>query len=316
MEKLPISVLIPTMNRLQTLERTLQSYLNKKYIPSQIVVIDQSKDAEVSKEIKKLVIGFREKSEIIYEYQEIPSLTKARNRAIQFAKEEIIICSDDDIDVYEDTLKNIFELMRNSKLALIAGIDDNSAGSITNIGYLLGTKSFKNRKIGHVTWSMLGRYPDVIQGEINTQWAMGYFFVIRKSLMDKWKICWDEKLTGYAYAEDLDFSFGYYKNAKLENLKCVLNEKVRVRHLVSQEYRTPSKKSTYMYVINRAYLSSKHQMGEKSKIAMGWCDFWRVVERWVKKENQKDLIDAIRCKNKHYKEIKEGIFKCLEEETL
>ena len=41
---LPISVLIPTMNRPDSLERTLKKYICAKYIPAQIVVVDQSEE--------------------------------------------------------------------------------------------------------------------------------------------------------------------------------------------------------------------------------------------------------------------------------
>ena len=40
----PISVLIPTMNRPEALKRTIQSFLNGTAIPSQIIVVDQSRE--------------------------------------------------------------------------------------------------------------------------------------------------------------------------------------------------------------------------------------------------------------------------------
>ena len=287
-----ISLLIPTMNRPDTLKKTLDGYMLGSVIPSQIVVVDQSQDVVVANEVAALVKEYQKKTEIVYIFQKIPSLTKARNTAMRYAMHEIIICSDDDVDVYSNTLENIVEIMQKEKIAMIAGIDDNASKSKSNIGYLLGTKSFKNRKIGHITMSMLGRYPDKIVGQIPTQWAMGYFFVIRKSLINQWDLSWDEKLVSYAYAEDLDFSFSYYKKAKEEGYQSVLDERVRVKHLVSKEYRIPSKKSTYMYVINRAYLSYKHKMGIKSQIALNWCNFWRLLERILKRENPRDFLEA------------------------
>jgi Predicted glycosyltransferases len=261
-------------------------------IPSQIVIVDQSTEQKNREQIKYLVESYKTVIQIIYLYQELPSLTKARNNAIKEAVYDIIICSDDDIDVYNDTLHNLFTLAQNPQIAMMAAIDINSLKKSSYLSYLCGTKSFKNRKIGHVTLSMLGRYPDKIIGEIETQWAMGYFFVIRKSLIETWKLSWDEKLTGYAYAEDLDFSYRYYNKAKENGMRCILSDKIRVSHLVSNEYRTPSKTSTYMYVINRAYLSYKHHMGLKSLFAMGWCDFWKLIQRILKNENIIDLISA------------------------
>ena len=296
------------MNRPETLKNTLDSFFDGDVIPSQVVVVDQSNTKEVRNKIVETINNYNEMANMVYVYQSYPSSTKARNSALALAKEEIIVFSDDDVEIYEDTLKNVVDIMQRQNIAMIAGIDDNMSPTSSNVGYLFGTKSYINRKIGHVTLSMLGRYPDNIKGEIETQWAMGYFFVVRKSLLDKWNIRWDENLTSYAYAEDLDFSFSYYKKAIKENLKCVLNEKVHVKHCVSNEYRTPSKKSTYMYVINRYYLSFKHNMGFKSRLAMRWCNMWRLMEKALKHEAPFDMLNAIKHLNKNKNDIKMGIF--------
>ena len=56
---LPITVLIPTMNRPQTLKRTLNKYLDSECLPAQIVVVDQSTSEEIAAEIKRLVEEIR-----------------------------------------------------------------------------------------------------------------------------------------------------------------------------------------------------------------------------------------------------------------
>lgn len=310
MNVLPISVLIPTMNRPETLKRTLDTYTQADRAPSQIVVVDQSQDTETAKEIEKIVKSF-EGIDTVYVYQETPSLTAARNNALKYAKEEIIVCSDDDVDVYKDTLYNVYRVMSDESVSMIAGLDDKSGGKNGSIGYLLGTRSFKKRRIGHVTLSMLGRFPDEVKGQVDTEWAMGFFFSVKKSLIMKWNLRWDENLTSYAFSEDLDFSYAYFKNSRQENLRCVFDETVHVNHMVSREYRVPSKKSTFMYVINRYYLSYKHNMGLKSRLAMKWCNFWRLIEKILRKEKPGDFINAQRCLRKNIKKVKSGEIKDL-----
>ena len=304
---LPISVLIPTMNRAESLKRTLLSYLSADYVPDQIVVVDQSKDEKSKNVVGGLTTAFPE-VDIKYVYQEVPSTTQSRNTAIKCAKNEILVFSDDDIDVYTDTLNKLYDLMNGDEIAMLAGINDEEKGRSSSIGFFWGTKSFFKRHKGYVTKSMLGRYPDRVVGRIETEWAMGFFFSVKKSLLERWGISWDEKMTSYAYAEDLDLTYSYYKKAKKEGLKCLLDEDIHVRHLVSKEYRVPTIKSTYAYVLNRAYLSYKHNMGLGSRIAMAWCDFGRIIEKTIKKEKPEDLISARRYLRKHKKEIKQGIF--------
>lgn len=306
MEVLPVSVLIPTMNRPQSLLRTLKGYLDAEFVPSQIVLVDQSQDPEVAAQTKQLSQDLSGSTEITYVFQATPSMTGARNRAYAYAREEIVICSDDDIDVYPETIKNAYDIMCDPAVALIAGIDDNTATSSTNIGYLLGTKSFVKRKIGHVTLSLLGRYPDNIRGTIPTEWAMGYFFVIRKSLLDKWNIRWDEKLPSYAYAEDLDFSYQYCRRAKEEGLSCILTDRVRVRHLASLEYRIPTQRNNFIFVIHRAYLYYKHNRGFASFLAMHWCNFWRIVEHIVRRRDASPLVKGVVLSIRERKRVAEG----------
>ena len=104
MKKLPISVLIPTLNRPKSLENTLNNYLEAEYIPSQVIVVDQSTNKIDQINIKNMVEKYSDITEIIYVYQEFPSSTKARNMAMKYAREEIIIYSDDDVEVYKDTI--------------------------------------------------------------------------------------------------------------------------------------------------------------------------------------------------------------------
>lgn len=303
---LPISVIIPTMNRPESLDRTLKSISEVSDLPQQIVVVDQSCEASVQDSNRRILQKYSCFSSKVYEYQHIASLTKARNLGCLRAVNDILVFSDDDVDVPSDIFTNVVCLMQDTKIAMIAGIDELTQRSKTNIGYFLGTKSYKNRKIGHVTLSMLGRYPDNIHGEVPTQWAQGYFFVVRKSLLEKWNVRWDENLTSYAYAEDLDFSYSYYKYANAEGLRCILDSRVSVKHLATLEYRVPSAKSIYMYIINRKYLAYKHKMGIKGIIARNWCEWWRLVQKVITGQNPKIFWKAYLCKFKYGTEIISG----------
>ena len=303
-----ISVIIPTMNRENSLKRTIAFYLKALLIPDEIIIVDQSNNENIIQGIKRFlntITGVR----IIYYHQDIASSTMARNKGLSLANNDIIVFSDDDVDIYDDTLKNIVEIMQDKSVCMIGGLNDNGARSKSNIGYLIGTKSFKKRKIGHVTYSMLGRYPNNVKGTIATEWAMGYFFVVRKSLVEKHHISWDEKLVRYAYAEDLDFSYSYYKAIKKAgDGRCVLTDKVRVKHLGSLEYRNPSREKEFMYVLNRYYLSRKHKMGKRSLFWMALCNRCRLISAIYDKEKYKNLKDAIRYLKSHKEQIALGIF--------
>ena len=295
------------MNRPDSLDRTLNHIAKANDIPQQIIVVDQSQDSNIRNQNEAVLKSYDVVESKIYLYQSIPSLTKARNNGFAKAENEIIICSDDDVDVPVDIFTNIAFLMNDENIAMVAAIDELTQQSKTSIGYFLGTKSYFNRNIGHVTWSILSRYPDNIGSRIETQWAQGFFFVIRKSCMERWKIKWDENLSSYAYAEDLDFSFSYYKSAKQEGMLCVIDPDIRVKHLATLEYRVPSAKSTYMYILNRKYLAYKHKMGIRGIICRNWCELWRFIEHIILKKDAMTFLKAYLCKFKYGKEINSGI---------
>lgn len=305
---IPMSLLIPTMNRPETLFDTLKSYFSSNCIPKQIIIVDQSENAREINDNKKVIDYFNKFNNIEYYYLSIPSSTQARNLAIEHTKYEIVIFSDDDINIFPNTLENIESIFKRKNISMVAGIDINSECSNSNIGYFFGTKSYRKRNIGHVTLSMLSRYPDNITDEIETEWAMGYFFVVRHSILKNNKLQFDENLKSYAYAEDLDFSYRYYCISKNNGFKCILTPKVKVRHMVSKEYRVPSDKSTYMYILHRAYLINKMKFGLKGFLAYNWTNFWRLIERIIRHENASCFIRAIIYYKKNKKEVFEGKF--------
>ena len=186
--------------------------------------------------------------------------------------------------------------MEDSQIALIAGMDSLSKEQKgTIVSCLAGRKSWEKRNIGHVTKSILGRYPniDVVNKNTRTEWAMGYFFVVRRSLLEKWKLVWDEKLTGYAYAEDLDFTVAYCEKALEKGYKCILTPKVIVRHMVSREYRIEKKEHVYKYIINREYIYYKHYRKQFSRFWMIWSNYLMLLQRILKNDNVKLYINAL-----------------------
>lgn len=302
-----MAVLIPTMNRPDSLRRTLGTFFQGEVIPDELIVVDQSEKANDRNENRKITEIYASFAKVKYIYQSLPSSTKARNKALKECNCEMIIFSDDDVDVNKNTLKNVLSIMGDQSISMIAGVNEYAAVSNSKLGYLLGTKSFKNRHIGYVTKSVLGRFPDILTYEVPTQWAMGFFFVVRKSLLDKWKIKWDEKMTGYSYAEDLDFSNTYYKKSVQEGFRCIMSNNVVVKHLGSKEYRIPSRKHIFMYIINRTYLCYKHKMGGYSELCMHWCNFWMKTRAFVKKENYSNYRDAIKKEKNVRKFLRKGM---------
>ena len=141
---------------------------------------------------------------------------------------------------------------------------------------------------------------------VPTKFAMGYFFVVRKSLVERWDVKWDEKLISYAYPEDLDFSFRYYFHSASHGYRCVLDPKIAVQHMNSQEWRETPRKVTLMYVINREYLSYKWNLSWLSRIKTRWANFGMFLERLIHHNHCMDIVKAQFYCDRYRKDIKNG----------
>lgn len=290
---LTISIIIPTMNRLDSLKRTISYIAQSTVKPLEIVVVDQSSEyAEITATREFLKC---QEINCVYIHNDEPSLTKARNTGMAYIHGDLVIQMDDDVDVKPDTLSSILKIFSNEKIAMLAGVNEGfNSKHRSLIGFLFWKKNWRKRSIGHVVKSMYGRFPEKITEATPTEWAMGFFSVYRVKLINKWNLKWDEYLTSYAYAEDFDFSYSYYKNAKKEDLKCIMSNRVIVKHNVTTEWRIASRKHTYMIINNRHYLRKKH-FGNSllSKIAVCWANCGEYLRRLLKHEAAKDWKDAM-----------------------
>lgn len=303
-----ISIIIPTMNRYNSLKQTINKILKGDVCPTEIIIIDQSNEKE---DLKNYLDKLPEQISIVYVEQQEPSLTCARNKGLLLAKNEIVIYSDDDVDVEKDTLSSIYDIfLESNDIVGIGAIDLNSTDkySILSKCYDILFGTYKPyAKSGYVLKSMIGKYPNKINGRVNTEWMMGYFFAINKTFVIKNNLKWDELLQSYAYPEDLDFSYRLYKKALLENKKIILDENVKVSHLVTKEWRIASRKQSYMYVIHRRYLTYKYFETPIARVLNIWAEIGEIIRRVIKGDNYKDLIKAIIKTNHYNDELKRGI---------
>ena len=257
-----ITIVIPTYNRPVVLKNTVESYLAGRVLPRQIIIVDQSPepfDPAIIKETHGVELRVLRSA--------TPSSTLARNIGARASSNDVILFSDDDIVVDEESIALLADAMSDDKLALVAGVDISENEICGNpekpgflrdvVGTLLGMKK-PWRKDGYVVRaSMRGRYPMPVTQRAPTEWAMGYFFCVRRSIMERGGVWFDEGMTRYAYAEDLDFSLRYCAYAEKAGLSCVLEPSIYVHHLASLEWRTPSDEAVRYFVDNRRRIARK-----------------------------------------------------------
>ncbi len=303
-----ISIIIPTYNRADSLEQTLKILLKGNELPEEIILVDQTTEATVANRIKYLATL----SPIIrLIHNDVASSTLARNTGIEAAKGDVLVFMDDDVDVSPSTLHDLrMHFSEDSQLVMIAGINkgEEYINKNSRFGLLFGRSSWRRKKMGHVTNAIYGRFPIQMKGSVETEWAMGFFFAVRRTIIDKYDLRFDENLQRYAYAEDLDFSYRLYNFAKSENLFCRMYPDIVVKHNATTEYRIPSRLAIFQVICHRRYLSHKLFNNALSSMACRWSDFGSLLTALLRRENWHDYLDAIKHAHKYSADIKNGNF--------
>lgn len=301
-----VSIIIPTLNRASSLARTLGFISKSSILPDEVIIIDQS-PIDTAEKIKELCDSQTLKIKYIHVTE--PSSSKSRNIGLELCKNDIAIFMDDDVDIGIDTIRNILILFRNNSISMVGGIDSGSPPKKLSLPSLIFFRSsFFKRYKGHVSMAGYGVFPQNPQGETPTEWAMGFFFSIRKSLAQKWGLKFDENLKYYAYAEDLDFTYRYFLKSREENLKCIMSTAATVLHNVSREYRLPSRQRTFIEICHRRYLMARHGNTILRQLIMLWSDIGAALMRAKRGEPTSDVFKAIAFAIKYRRDIKKGVF--------
>ena len=301
-----VSIIIPTLNRASSLARTLGFISKSSILPDEVIIIDQS-PIDTAEKIKELCDSQTLKIKYIHVTE--PSSSKSRNIGLELCKNDIAIFMDDDVDIGIDTIRNILILFRDNSISMVGGIDSGSPPKKLSLPSLIFFRSsFFKRYKGHVSMAGYGVFPQNPQGETPTEWAMGFFFAIRKSLAQKWGLKFDENLKYYAYAEDLDFTYRYFLKSREENLKCIMSTAATVLHNVSREYRLPSRQRTFIEICHRRYLMARHGNTILRQLIMLWSDIGAALMRAKRGEPTSDVFKAIAFAIKYRHDIKKGIF--------
>ena len=302
-----VSVIIPTYNRAESLKRTLSILSSITDRPDEVVIVDQTQNKSIANEI--FTICQESTLNVKYNFLDYPSLTAARNVGISVSTGDVLLFLDDDVDVADSTISNIRKLFEDTQVALVGGIDKNPVSKNSLLGYLFYKSSWRKRNIGHMTSAIYGRFPLKCEELTPTEWAMGFCFAVRKCCVERWNLRFEENFKYYAFAEDLDFTYAFCRNAHKSGLKCYMSTLLTVNHNVSQEYRIPNTKATFMNVLHREYMSYKFFPNSFSKRMVNrWSNLGEFFSRLIKNEKPIDVLKAQIFLEKYRDDVKRGIF--------
>jgi glycosyltransferase involved in cell wall biosynthesis len=243
------SVVIPTMRREEILEATLNGLQDCDPAPLEVIVIDAD-SAESSRDV---VTAFDQQVAPSVRYHTAqPSLTRQRNLGIDDASGDVVVFLDDDVSIQPDLFGKLAEVYSDPGVVGATGrvIEPVSTRHV-------GPRSALRRVLlgggreGTFTRYGYPRYLRDVDHPLDVEFMQGCFMSARREAASQ--VRFDEHLSGYALAEDEDFS---YRLSRLGRIRYVPELVVRHRKLGfgSADERLFGR----LVVINRAYLFRKN----------------------------------------------------------
>lgn len=250
MEKIILSIVIPTKNRITQFIKCVESINKQSCLPEELIIVDQSNRADCESQIRQLV---NKAVSLIYIYNPtLSGLTMARNVGISYSSGDLILFLDDDAILLESALMNLKNIFRND--------DEKSIG-----GLGLAIKNHRSPLIGRLDDFIFyygpfrgNRYFDYFQRNYRKldlrlfkSFHIGGLACYRREVFSDFKF--DNNLSGYSFGED--YMFGYCVSKKYNTF---LSSAVEVIHERSGFPRTPRVKFMGMYVIFWFYVFYKY----------------------------------------------------------
>ncbi len=285
-----LSVIIPTYNRANDLKETIDSLYPDINELNEVLVIDQSNDDSVKRVVMKM-----KNNKIKYIKSTIPSLTKARNLGVLKAskKSKLICFIDDDVTLDKKYFKEILKVFEDKNAIGVSGhyFPDKKQNKIENLlRRIFFLENWEYNK-ARVLSAYGPTYPYSLDKTIESQWLPGFNMIFKKKVFDNEKF--DENLSGYALAEDFDFSYRVYK--KYGNL--YITPKAKIVHRISKVERCPTEKIAYMNQINHFYLNFKNfNKVLKERLIFIWCVlgiFGLRIIYFLKTREKKDKLKLV-----------------------
>ncbi|MCG9661153.1 glycosyltransferase family A protein, partial [Vibrio mediterranei] len=181
---LKVSVIIPTVNRHESLFRLLNSIAKQSLIPDEIIIIEQG---GVKFELDELPDALKNRVEVVY--CDIKSTAHSRYIGYQKSKFETIVYFDDDIEVGRDYISSATNyLQRNPQCNAVGGVYVNKPYTEKNKYLTLAGRMLGIYSRGCSNKILASGWGDYVRGEYRNEithgeWLFGCNMVFRRSAL-------------------------------------------------------------------------------------------------------------------------------------
>jgi len=259
---------IATRNRPDDLVRTVESLLDQTVLPAELCIVDASDETPARSQIEKLC-GLARLT-LDYHHPAPKGLTVQRNVGIDRTKGDPVFFIDDDVALAVDCHEAILSEYDKwgPELGGVRATPVRPARpSMATIAYrkLFGIGGWWPESSGVVRRGFYAEGVSESAGVRRIEYFNGWFMSFRREVFEHERF--DEALSGYAYKEDIDFSYRVSRRYKL-----VQTPKARCDHLKSSASRMNSHQLQRMNLANQFYLHRKLMpQTPRNRAALWWA---------------------------------------------
>jgi len=267
LSNLTVSVIVPTRNRPQILERCLDSIISShsSYAYDELILVDNGSDEVVARLNRQLAEKYRAR----YCWEGRRGVSFARNTGVKIARADIVVFADDDFIVDRDWVKNLLPNYEDEQVMGCAGrmipYRRDEASSLFNrtMGYDRGGSRRVFTASDASIIKLLKAVPLIGRMRLGDRapvpWAIGSGFLsFRRCVFDEVGYLdeglLDPRVSTFCCGEDVDILYRVLKNG----YKVVYEPKAVVSHDDPQTIQDIVNKS-YSYGVSRQVFFSKYR---------------------------------------------------------
>lgn len=262
-----LSVVIPTKNRSDDLCNTMQSLLQQRRLPEQVIVIDQSTSKGAPERNAAICGEAGMVANVVYVHDDsLRGLTQARNSSLKLVSADVVLFLDDDITLEPDFTEEILAVYRGRPE--VSGV----SGVITNYA----RPSWRVR-----LWDRLFRRGPFHDPRQEAYWQAGESRLSAPVTVDRLggglmsfrrdvlsKVHFDERMEGVCDGEDIDFCMQLGERSRL-----LIAPRARLKHNQSPAGRLHGhwlhrdvRAAYFLYIKN-------WRRGVKNRACFAWLNF-------------------------------------------
>ncbi|MEM2522669.1 MAG: glycosyltransferase [Candidatus Bathyarchaeia archaeon] len=273
-----VSIVIPTRNRSEKLERLLYSILRQTTRVNEVIVVDDSDDFK-TKELIMQLQGYFSRAGITIKHfmsskNEVKSISKARNLGAKEARGDIVIFLDDDVTIDENYVKEILKVFDKYPQALgVQGTVVNLRyshldNSIKKVFYYWHAEAEKCRMLpsGKTTFAYSP------SGIIPCEWLFGLNVAYKREVFKEFSF--NERLLGYSLGEDKELSYKIYKKYPGS---LFLTPYARVYHYPPSSNNMSKQKIYIITAYPIGFFFNNIEQTLKNKAIFFWSEIGRIV---------------------------------------